>query len=84
MLIACRVAWLLHYGIKILILGARMKKRARETGKDIAIYIVYYGAIFVVLSLLVTCVNTCAGAGSGSGGSGAPWDGHDPTQYGPW
>jgi len=61
-----------------------MKKRVRERGKDIALYIVYYGVIIVVLSLLTTCLNMCASSGGGSGGSGEPWDGHDPTQYGPW
>ena len=61
-----------------------MKRRVQERAKDIAIYIVYYGAIFVVLSLLTTCLNMCVSSGGGSGGSGEPWDGHDPPQYGPW
>lgn len=56
--------------------------KQKEILENIAIHIGYWAAIFIILSLLTTTVDSCASCSGG--GSGEPWDGHDPTQYGPW
>lgn len=60
------------------------KTKHHEILENIAIHIGYWAAIFIILTLLTTTVDSCASYSGGGGGSGEPWDGHDPTQYGPW